>query len=103
VSRPGAAGRGASSGRYWYADLLPLAGPDGAIEFVHCIVEDVDRPGERTRRLRMLWDVEGVGVTFYDREGDGDLGERHVPALDGAAPPARSPRGGLSWRTFTPA
>jgi PAS domain S-box-containing protein len=86
--------------RYWNAEFLPLAGPDGRPTHIHCIVEDAtDRAADT--RLRRLWDVEGVGVLFYDREGtlisanQTFLGWTGFTAADIAS-------GTITWRTLTP-
>ena len=98
VPRPKAQGSGFER-RYWSAQFLPLAGPGGRAEYVHCIVEDVsDRA--RDARLRQLWDVEGVGVLFFDRQGtlisanDTFLRWSGYTAEEVAA-------GRLTWETFT--
>ncbi|HWI35955.1 MAG TPA: PAS domain-containing protein [Burkholderiales bacterium] len=86
--------------RYWNAELAPLFGPDGEVEHIRCTVEEVtDRAHDA--RLRQLWNVEGVGVLFFDRQGtlisanDTFLRWTGYSAEDVAS-------GRLHWRTFTP-
>jgi PAS domain S-box-containing protein len=99
VPRPAEEGGGLER-RYWSAEFRPLPGADGEVALIYCIVEDVtDRA--RDARLRQLWDVEGVGVLFFDREGtlisanDTFLRWTGYTAAEVAA-------GGVTWRTFTP-
>ena len=99
VPRPAAQGGGYER-RYWNAEFTPLFGADGEVEHIRCVVEEVtDRA--RDARLRQLWEVEGVGVMFFDRQGtlisanDTFLRWTGYSAAELAA-------GTLTWRTFTP-
>ena len=99
VPRPAAQGGGYER-RYWNAAFAPIFGADGEVDFIRCVVEEVtDRA--RDARLRQLWEVEGVGVVFFDREGtlisanDTFLAWTGYTAADVAA-------GTLNWRAFTP-
>ena len=96
VPRP----KGGYERRYWNAEFVPLFAPDGEVEHIRCTVEEVtDRA--RDARLRQLWDVEGVGVVFFDRQGtlisanDTFLGWSGYSAAEVAS-------GKLTWQTFTP-
>jgi PAS domain S-box-containing protein len=99
VPRPAEHGGGYER-RYWNAEILPLLGAGGQVEQIHCIVEDVtDRA--RDARLRQLWEVEGVGVAFFDRQGT--LISANDTLLRWTGYSAAEVAGGtLTWQTFTP-
>src|SRR5215213_9548576 len=99
LPRPAAEGGGFVR-RYWRADFLPVAGPDGEVAQVHCIIEDVTDQARETR-LRQLLAVEGVGVIFFDRHGTLISANDTFLRWTGYTP-AEVAAGGLTWRTFTP-
>ena len=98
VPRPAEEGGGLER-RYWRADFLPLRGTAGAVEHIHCVVEDMTDPA-REAGMRQLWSVDGVGVLFFDRHGtlisanDTFLKWSGYTRADLAA-------GGITWRTLT--
>jgi PAS domain S-box-containing protein len=92
--------KGGYERRYWNAEFTPLFGPGGEVEHIRCVVEEVtDRA--RDVRLRQLWDVEGVGVVFFDREGTLISANDTFLRWTGYSP-ADVASGTITWRTLTP-
>ncbi len=99
VPRPAEEGGGYER-RYWNAAFLPILDAGGEVEKIHCVVEDVtDRASDA--RLRQLWNVEGVGVLFFDRSGTLISANETFLRWSGYTA-ADVASGRLTWQTFTP-
>ena len=96
VARPD----GSFEKRYWSAVVTPLAGADGAVEYLLCATEDVTDPA-REARYRKLVDVDAIGIVFFDTRGtiisanDTFLRWTGYPREEVAA-------GELGWERLTP-